>query len=151
MLIPANDQVKPGMSVTANIVTQADQNVITVPNAAIATQGTASYILEPATALTDAAIASSSAGGIVLSAAPRLVPVTVGIANDTETEITSGVQVGDQIIVQTVKSATGSPGSPASAGTSLNVGALRTLGGGGGFGGGGGGGGFGGGAAARVP
>jgi HlyD family secretion protein len=31
-------QVKPGMSVTANIVTQVDQNVVTVPNAAIVTQ-----------------------------------------------------------------------------------------------------------------
>lgn len=134
-----NDQVRPGMSVTANIVTQADQDVITVPNAAITTQSGSSYVFEPASPVTDAEIASSSAGGIVLPSAPRLVPVTVGISNDTETEITSGVQVGDQIIAQTIKSTTGTTGSSAS---TLNVGALRTLGGGGG--------GFGGGGATRI-
>ena len=65
-LAQANDQVRPGMSVTANIVTQADQDVIIVPNAAITTQGGSSYILEPASPVADAVIASSSAGGIVL-------------------------------------------------------------------------------------
>jgi multidrug efflux pump subunit AcrA (membrane-fusion protein) len=140
-LAQSNDQVKPGMSVTANIVTQADQDVITVPNAAVTTQGSSSYVLEPSSPVSDAEIASSSAGGIVLLEAPRLVPVTVGIANDTETEITSGMQVGDQIIAQTIKSTTGTTGASASAGSTLNTSALRTLGGGGGFGGGGGGGG----------
>ena len=131
-------EIKPGMSVTANIVTQADQDVIIVPNAAVTTQGGSSYVLEPVSQLMDAEVASSSSGGVVLAAAPRLVPVTVGISNDTETEITSGVQVGDQVIAQTIRSTTGTTGSTAS---TLNVGALRTLGGGGGgFGGGGGGG-----------
>jgi len=138
-LAEANNQVKPGMSVTANIVTQADQDVIAVPNAAITTQGGSSYVLEPASPLTDTEIASSSAGGIMLSAAPQLVPVTVGLSNDTETEITSGVQAGDQIIVQTVKSTTATTGS--SGASSLNAGAFRALGGGGGGGGFGGGGG----------
>jgi HlyD family secretion protein len=134
-LAEPSDQVKPGMSVTANIVTQADQNVITVPNAAITTAGGSSYVMEPSAPLTDAEIASSSAGGIVLAEAPRMVPVTLGISNDTETEVVSGVQVGDQIIVQTIKSATGVTASSAS---SFNTSALRTLGGGGGgFGGGG--------------
>jgi multidrug efflux pump subunit AcrA (membrane-fusion protein) len=132
-----NVQVKPGMSVTANIVTRADQDVIVVPNSAITTQGGSSYVLEPASPVADALIASSSAGGMVLAQAPRLIPVTVGISNDTETEITSGVQVGDQIIMQTIKSTTGSTGSAASAGGALNASTFRALGGGGGgFGGG---------------
>ena len=135
-LIPANTQVKPGMSLTANIVTQADQDVVVVPNSAITTMGASSYVLEPASPLSAAQIASSSVGGIVLPEAPRLVPVTVGIANETETEITSGVKVGDQIIAQTIKSATASTGSTA-VGSTAGIGALRTLGGGGGFGGGG--------------
>jgi multidrug efflux pump subunit AcrA (membrane-fusion protein) len=143
-LAQSNDQVKPGMSVTANIVTQADQDVIVVPNAVITTQGSASYVSEPATAVSDAEIASSSVGGIVLPAAPRLVPVTVGISNDTETEITSGVTAGDQVIAQTIKSTTGSTAATATGGTSLNAGTFRALGGGGG-------GGFGGGGAVRVP
>jgi len=144
-LAQPNDQVKPGMSVTANIVTQADQGVIVVPNAAITTQGGVSYVSEPATAVSDAEIASSSAGGVILPVAPRLVPVTVSISNDTETEITSGVAAGDQIIAKTVKSTTGTAAATATGGTSVNASALRTLGGGGGGGFGGGGG------ATRVP
>ena len=42
-------------------------------------------------------ITASANGGVTLSRRQRRVPVTVGIANDTMTEITSGVNVGDQI------------------------------------------------------
>jgi multidrug efflux pump subunit AcrA (membrane-fusion protein) len=136
-LAQANDQVRPGMSVTANIVTQADQDVIVVPNAAITRQGGSSYVLEPAIPVSAATLASSSAGGVVLSPAPRLVPVTVGISNDTETEIVSGVSMGDQIIAQTIKTTTGgSAGTSAAGGATLNASTFRALGGGGGFGGG---------------
>jgi multidrug efflux pump subunit AcrA (membrane-fusion protein) len=106
---PANTSssnlVKPGMSVSVDIVTQADQNVIAVPNAAIVTSGGSSYVLEPATALSATDLASSASGGIVLSGTKE-VPVTVGISNSTMTEVTSGINVGDQIIVQTIKSTT---------------------------------------------
>ncbi len=127
--------VKPGMSVTADIVTAIDQNVIAVPNAAIVTSGGSSYILEPATPLSASDLASSGSGGIVLPATKQ-VPVTVGLTNSTMSEITSGVNVGDQIIVQTVKSTT----ATASAGTGSN--ALQLLGGAGAARGGGGGGAF---------
>ena len=116
-----------------NIVTQVDQNVITVPNAAIVKQGTTSYILEPATALSAADITASANGGILLSVAPTRVPVTVGLSNSTVTEVTSGVNVGDQIVIQTITSAAGSTATTATTG---GAGALRGLGGaGGGFGG----------------
>jgi multidrug efflux pump subunit AcrA (membrane-fusion protein) len=124
------------MSVTANIVTQVAQDVIAVPNAAVVTSGSASYILEPATALSATDLASSANGGIVL-AATKQVPVTVGLANDTMTEINSGIAVGDQIIVQTIKSTTATKSTASTGGTS----ALQLLGGAGGgtrtFGGGG--------------
>ncbi len=130
-------QVKPGMSVTANIVTQADQNVIAVPNAAIVTSGSVSYILEPATPLSAADLASSASAGIVL-AATKEVPVTTGLANSTMTEITSGVNVGDQIIVQTVKSTTTTKTTATTGGSALQLlggaggGGARFTGGGGG-------------------
>jgi HlyD family secretion protein len=131
-------EVKPGMSVTANIVTQADQNVIAVPNAAIVTSGNASYILEPSTPVSAADLAASANGGIQI-AATKEVPVTLGLANDTMTEIDSGVNAGDQIIVQTIKSTTAAKTTASAGGTS----ALQLLGGAGGgartFTGGGGG------------
>lgn len=138
--------VKPGMSVTANIVTQADQNVIAVPNGAVHTQGTTSYVLEPATPLSASDLAASASGGILLPSGTKMVPVTVGISNDTQTEIDSGVNVGDQIITQTVQTTASTASTAPTGGTS----ALRALGGGGGGFGGGGGGGFGGGGAVRV-
>lgn len=142
---PANTSssnlVKPGMSVTAEVVTQADQNVIAVPNGAVHTEGTTSYVLEPATPLSASDVTASESGGIILSGGTKMVPVTVGISNDTETEIDSGVNVGDQIITQTLTTSA-STATTATGGTS----AIRALTGGGGggtfIGGGGGGGGF---------
>ena len=129
-------QVRPGMSVTADIVTQVDQNVIAVPNAAVTTQGTASYVLEPASPVATSVIATSAAQGIMLSATKR-VPVVTGLSNDTLTEITSGINVGDQIITQTITtSASAASTRSTTGGTSV----FSILGGGGGarIGGGGG-------------
>lgn len=134
-------QVKPGMSVTANIVTQVAQNVVAVPNSAVMTSGSNSYVLEPSTPLSASDLASSANGGITLSATKQ-VPVTVGLANDTMTQIVSGVNVGDQIVTQTIQS-TGSSKSTASTGGSSalqllggGAGGTRTFVGGGGAGGG---------------
>jgi multidrug efflux pump subunit AcrA (membrane-fusion protein) len=129
-------QVKPGMSVTANIVTQADQNVIAVPNAALVTSGGASYILEPTTPISSAELAASANGGIMI-AATKQVPVTTGLSNSTMTEITSGVNVGDQIIVQTIKSSGTTKTTATTGGNALQLlgggaagGGARTFGGG---------------------
>jgi multidrug efflux pump subunit AcrA (membrane-fusion protein) len=124
-LATPNAEIKPGMSVSATIVTQADQDVLAVPNAAVVKQGTAAYVLEPASPLSDAELASSSNSGIALPAAPIRVSVTVGISNNTLTEITAGVQAGDQIIVQTLSGTTSAAAGTAAGGTS----ALRSLGG----------------------
>jgi multidrug efflux pump subunit AcrA (membrane-fusion protein) len=132
-------QVKPGMSVTANIVTQADQNVIAVPNAAIVTAAGSSYILEPSTPVSVTDLASSANGGIIIPAT-KDVPVVTGLTSDTMTEIASGVSAGDQIIVQTIKSTTAAKTTTASTGgtSALQLlggtgGAARTAGGGAGF------------------
>lgn len=130
-LATPNDQIKPGMSVTVNIVTQADQNVIAVPNAAIQGSGASAYVLEPATPLSSTDVSASAEGGILLPGGTKEVPVTTGLANDTMTEIDSGISVGDQIITQTIKTSA-STASTASGGTS----ALRALTGGAGAGGG---------------
>lgn len=128
------DQVKPGMSVTANMVTAVHQDVIAVPNAAVTTQGNVSYVLEPASPVASSTLAASANGGVELAAAPSRVAVTVGLSNDTLTEITSGVNIGDQIIVQTIKSTAST--ATASTGSSNILGGL--LGGGRSAGGGGG-------------
>ncbi len=128
------DQVKPGMSVNADIVTAVHQNVVAVPNAAVVTAGSASYVLEPASPLPAAEVAASANGGVELSASPVRVPVVTGISNDTLTEIVSGVNEGDQIIVQTIAgtAGTGAPAVVSSAGAPrAGLGGLGGLGGGG--------------------
>lgn len=124
-------QVKPGMSVTANIVTDVAENVIAVPNAAITTSGGTSYILVPTQPLSAAEVASSSSGGITLTGT-KMVPVITGAANDTMTAITAGITAGEQIIVQTVKSSGASSKTTANMASSGGSSAIRLLGGGGG-------------------
>jgi multidrug efflux pump subunit AcrA (membrane-fusion protein) len=125
------NQIKPGMSATAVIITKVDQNVIAVPNSAVKTRNSVSYVLVPAGTVTDADISASANGGIVLSAAPKQVAVTVGLSNDSMTEVVSGLQAGDPFIVQAVTSAASSASTASVPGAS-SVGSLgRLLGGGG--------------------
>jgi multidrug efflux pump subunit AcrA (membrane-fusion protein) len=128
-LATPNADIKPGMSVSANIVTQADQDVVAVPNAAVVKQGTAAYVLTPAMPLTDAELASSTNGGIPLPVVPNRVPVTVGLSNNTVTEITAGVNVGDQIIVQTIGGTTAASTAARTTATTGGTSVLRGLGG----------------------
>ena len=120
----STELVKPGMSVTANIVTQVDQNVIALPNAAVHTSAGASYVLEPATALSASDVSASAAGGILLTGGTKMVPVTTSLANDILTEIASGVNVGDQIITQTI---TTSASTASTAGTAGGTSVLNAL------------------------
>jgi multidrug efflux pump subunit AcrA (membrane-fusion protein) len=128
----SSDLVRPGMSVAVNIVTQVHQDVVALPNSAVKTSGTTSYVLEPSAPVSSADVSASASGGVALPSAPKMVPVTVGLSNDTVVEITSGVSAGDQVITQTITTSA-SAASTATTGTS----ALRALTGGGGFGGGG--------------
>ncbi len=100
-------RIRPEMSVSADIITDVKQDVLIVPNGAVKTRGGNSYV-------------EVLNGGTVLTQ----VVVQTGASNDTDTEITNGLNVGDNVVTQTI---TGS-GSTAAAAGSQNRG-------GGGFGG----------------
>ena len=130
------DEVKPGMSVTASIITGAKTDVLLVPNTAIKSDANGSYVSVLPNASPSAASSqqssSSSNLGVTSNVAPQKVYVQTGDANDTDTEITSGLSEGDQIIVRTVTMATVAPvSSTASKGGSASI----LTGGGGGRGG----------------
>ncbi|MHB8143625.1 MAG: efflux RND transporter periplasmic adaptor subunit [Thermoleophilia bacterium] len=112
----SDPRIKPGMSVTADITTAVDQDVITVPNSALKSQGSSHYVQ------------------VMKNGSPVQQPVNIGIANDADTEITSGLNAGDTIVVQTIN-----PSASSSSGSSSGGGGFN-LGGGGAFRGGGGGG-----------
>lgn len=91
--------IRAGMSVTANIVTGVHQNVLVVPNAAVKSQGSVSYVetLDKST-ITPAAAGSSL---VVSSAAPKETVVQTGATDDSNTEVTNGLSEGDIVVTQT--------------------------------------------------
>jgi multidrug efflux pump subunit AcrA (membrane-fusion protein) len=114
-LISPPSEIKSGMSSSVAIQTARADNVVTVPSAAVQTSNGASYVRE------------------LKNGKVTTVPVTTGISDDTNTEITSGVSAGDVVITGTNSTTTSSSTtSPFSTG----LGGTRT---GGGFGGGAGG------------
>jgi len=127
-------RVKSGMSVSVSIITKVATDVLTVPNGAIKTQGTQSYVETldvPSTVKPDA-----TTGLITSSVTPKQIAVQIGDSNDTVTEITSGLQEGQQIIAQTIKTSTTATAA-SSANSLLRMGGAATGGAArGGFGGG---------------
>ncbi len=89
-----NASIKPGMSGTANVILVSRQDVLTVPNLAIKTQGTRRYVQ------------------VLQDGQPVDVNVTFGIANDTVTEVTAGdLKEGDLVVLpQPRAGATVAPG-----------------------------------------
>jgi hypothetical protein len=95
-----DDRIKPGMSVSAAIITNMKQDVLTIPNNAIKMQGTERYVELFDTPLPTA----TDTQGVASSAAPRRQTVETGISNDTMTEIVSGLKEGEQIVTRTITS-----------------------------------------------
>jgi multidrug efflux pump subunit AcrA (membrane-fusion protein) len=92
IVLDAQDKrVKPGMSTTANIITAIASNVVAVPNGAIKTDNQGSYVQVVETT----------------GATPRTVYVTTGLANDTLTEVKTGLKGGETVVTGTRATGTG--------------------------------------------
>jgi len=79
-----DNRVKPGMSVSASVITDTKQNVLTVPNSAVKTKNGSYYVLIPS------------------GTATTQKTVEIGVADDTNTEIISGLAEGDQVVTRTI-------------------------------------------------
>jgi len=110
-----NTLVKPGMSVTASIITDVKQDVLTVPNSAVKTAGTQKYVQ------------------VLVDGAPVQKNVEVGLSNDTDTEITSGLNEGDNVVTQTITSTAAKTATPTTSSAIRLPGITGGGGGGGGF------------------
>jgi HlyD family secretion protein len=97
-----DSRVKPGMSVAAAIITDFKADVLTVPNTAVKTQNGQSYVQ------------------VMKDGQPTRTEVTTGLANDTDTEIVSGLSEGDEVVTQTIASSAASSGS-ANGNSGLNL------------------------------
>jgi RND family efflux transporter MFP subunit len=95
-------RVKAGMTVNADIQSAVHQNVLIVPASAITTVGGTTYVSVFNPPLTGSGVTSTS--GIVSATPPTQVPVTIGITDNTNTEIDSGLTAGEQIVARTISS-----------------------------------------------
>jgi len=124
-----DERVKPGMSVRAAIILETKSDVVLVPNAAVKASGNRRYV-ETLQGAASSSAATAQAGGLI-TGAPQPQTVEVGAANDSETEITSGLNGTESVVVQTIL-----PASATKAASSGSSGVrLPGLGGGGGGGG----------------
>ena len=131
-----DSRIKPGMSVTAAVITQVDQDVLLIPNAALKTQGSSSYVEVFDGSLVTPNSSGNGTGTVVSLSSPQRVTVEAGLANDTQTEITTGVTEGEYVVTQTSTGGTTAANtSAAGGGSSVRIPGL-TGGGGGNFGGG---------------
>jgi len=96
-----DERVKPGMSTSAVIIIDVKQNVLSILNSAIKQQGNISYveIINDNISLTSNAANIKS---VMLTNPLQMQTVQVGIANDTMTEIISGLKEGDKVVTQTI-------------------------------------------------
>ncbi len=109
----ANPQVKSGMSVSAAVITQIKQDVLLVPSTAVKTanDGSAYVLMEPSGGSADAA--------------PREQTVSIGLSDDQNTEIISGISAADRVAVSSSKQSAAASSSPAQTGGSMfNIGGM---------------------------
>jgi len=89
--------VKTGMTASPNIIVEQRDNVLSVPNRAIRSQGRQRFVT------------------VLFEGQQMQVPVQTGLSNDTSTEITSGLKEGDEVVLNATTStnqnrAAGGPG-----------------------------------------
>jgi len=78
-------KIKPGMSVSASIITKVNQDTITIPNSALKSDDNNGYYAQ-----------------ILVGQTPQNRQLEIGAANNKETEILSGIDEGDKVITQTI-------------------------------------------------
>lgn len=81
-----DDRIKPGMSVSASIITIVSSDVLLVPNAAIKTDSTQGSYVE-----------------VLRDGAVQVRLVEVDGANDTMTQITGQIQEGEEVVTQSIQ------------------------------------------------
>jgi HlyD family secretion protein len=91
-------RIKPGMTVNAVVQTVIKQDVLRVPTSAVKTQNGVSYVQVFDPALKE----TGGTQGIAASVSPTRVEVEVGISDDANIEIISGLTEGQQVVTRTI-------------------------------------------------
>jgi multidrug efflux pump subunit AcrA (membrane-fusion protein) len=100
------------MSVSAEIITDTKENVLVIPNSAIKTRGKLSYV---ETFDKQYPVTAKDGSPVISSTLPRQQNIEVGITNDTETEVLSGLKLDDVIVIRTTSGTTVKKATPSAA------------------------------------
>ncbi|MFA6296757.1 MAG: HlyD family efflux transporter periplasmic adaptor subunit [Patescibacteria group bacterium] len=92
-----DERIKPGMSVSASIITDSKADVLLVPVSAVKNS---LYVEMPDEDI--APNATSQNSGIILKKELIQQQITIGLSNDSYSEITDGLKEGDIIITRTI-------------------------------------------------
>lgn len=122
-----DDRIKPGMSVSASIITDTQQDVLVLSNNAVKSRGEMYYVQ-----VFDSSLVSQGATRVTTATAPQEKTITIGSSDDTNTEISSGLTEGEVVVLKssssTAKTTTNS--STSKTGTTKSI--LQSVSGGGG-------------------
>jgi len=80
-----DERIKPQMSVSASIITDVKTDVLVVPSSSVKTEANSSYVEVLNNGNT-----------------PEKKTVQIGSSNATDTEIISGINAGDKVVIQTI-------------------------------------------------
>ena len=126
-----NESVKPGMSVSATITTNSKADVLTIPTTAVKSKDDGTYYVQVLSDTYDLTNRTNLIKGVTSATPPTIKTVTIGLADDTNTEIASGLSEGDQVVVRVSSSTTTSTTSSSSSNKSnSSSGSILNTGGG---------------------
>lgn len=103
-----NENVKPGMSVSATVVKDSKENVLILPTTAVKENNNGTYYVQVLDEKYDLTNKSLSIKGVNSKTLPTTKIVEVGLSDDANTEIISGLEEGDQIVLRISSGATSS-------------------------------------------
>lgn len=92
-----DERIRPQMSASAIITINQKSDVLIIPNSAVKTDDSGASYVETISA----AGARTNGSASISKSAPERKIVEIGLSNDTDTEILSGLAEGDQIIIKT--------------------------------------------------
>jgi macrolide-specific efflux system membrane fusion protein len=102
-----DSRVRPDMSVSANIIGDVKQNVLLVPSSAVKSDSNGDYV------------------EVLNGQTPERKSVQVGVSNNTDTEIVSGINAGENVVTQTITSGTSNATSNSNSRSSSGGGGVR--------------------------
>lgn len=122
-----NKSIKSGMSTSVTITTNSKENVLILPTSAVKSGNNDTYYVQVLSDTYDMTDRSVSIKGVTSSTLPTRKIVTIGLSDDNNTEITSGLKEGDQVVLRVSSSTTSSSTSSSSARNSSSNSSIRVL------------------------